>query len=69
MQTKLFVMNDWVPGPIWTGDNTAEWGHLKASLPMILTLNLVGLPFSGGEVHFNQLKGMLACFVAVLKLD
>ncbi|RMX38788.1 hypothetical protein pdam_00017684 [Pocillopora damicornis] len=37
-------------GPIWTGDNTADWGHLKASLPMILTLNLVGLPFSGADV-------------------
>ncbi|KAJ7374235.1 hypothetical protein OS493_007312 [Desmophyllum pertusum] len=37
-------------GPIWTGDNTAEWGHLKASLPMILTLNLVGLPFSGADI-------------------
>lgn len=56
VQTKVFVTHHWVAGPIWTGDNTADWGHLKASLPMILTLNLVGLPFSGGEVLFNQLK-------------
>lgn len=37
-------------GPIWTGDNTAEWGHLKASLPMLLSLNVAGLPFSGADV-------------------
>lgn len=43
-------------GPIWTGDNMADWSHLKASLPMILTLNLVGLPFSGADVggFFNN---------------
>ena len=23
---------------IWTGDNTAEWGHLEASIPMCLSL-------------------------------
>ena len=37
-------------GPIWTGDNLADWGHLKASLPMLLSLNVAGLPFSGGRV-------------------
>ncbi|XP_074630015.1 neutral alpha-glucosidase AB-like isoform X2 [Acropora palmata] len=43
-------------GPIWTGDNMASWDHLKASLPMILSLNLVGLPFSGADVggFFNN---------------
>ncbi|CAH3179912.1 unnamed protein product, partial [Porites evermanni] len=43
-------------GPIWTGDNIANWDHLKASLPMVLTLNLVGLPFSGADVggFFNN---------------
>ena len=39
-------------GPIWTGDNTAEWSHLKASLPMILSLSVTGLPFSGGKTGF-----------------
>ena len=38
------------PGPIWTGDNMAEWSHLKASLPMILSLAVSGLPFVGGTV-------------------
>ena len=31
-------------------DNTADWGHLRISLPMIMTLNLVGITFSGADV-------------------
>eukprot|EP00959_Pyramimonas_sp_CCMP1952_P007340 153686-Pyramimonas_sp.AAC.2 len=27
-------------GPIWTGDNTADWDHLQVSLPMLLTLGV-----------------------------
>lgn len=34
-------------GAIWTGDNTAEWEHLRVSIPMILTLGLTGITFSG----------------------
>jgi alpha 1,3-glucosidase len=37
-------------GPIWTGDNAATWGHLRASLPMLLALGVTGLPFSGADV-------------------
>eukprot|EP01025_Chloroclados_australasicus_P058075 TRINITY_DN7270_c0_g1_i1.p1 TRINITY_DN7270_c0_g1~~TRINITY_DN7270_c0_g1_i1.p1 ORF type:complete len:901 (-),score=109.22 TRINITY_DN7270_c0_g1_i1:483-3185(-) len=37
-------------GPIWTGDNTADWNHIKVSVPMLLTLGLTGLPFSGADV-------------------
>ncbi|MEW5317328.1 MAG: hypothetical protein WDW38_008637 [Sanguina aurantia] len=37
-------------GPIWTGDNAAEWAHLKVSVPMLLTLGLTGLPNSGADV-------------------
>lgn len=36
-------------GPIWTGDNAAEWAHLEVSIPMLLSLNVAGLPFSGEE--------------------
>ena len=38
-----------VPGAIWTGDNIAEWSHLKMSLPMMLTLGVTGMQFSGGS--------------------
>ncbi|XP_078443144.1 glycosyl hydrolases family 31 protein [Wolffia australiana] len=37
-------------GAIWTGDNTADWDHFKASVPMVLTLGLAGLTFSGADV-------------------
>jgi alpha 1,3-glucosidase len=38
------------PGAIWTGDNTAEWDHLKISVPMILSLSVTGITFSGADV-------------------
>jgi alpha 1,3-glucosidase len=37
-------------GAIWTGDNTAEWGHLKIASPMLLSINLAGLSFAGSDV-------------------
>lgn len=37
-------------GAVWTGDNTAEWDHLKISIPMCLSLALVGLSFCGADV-------------------
>lgn len=35
---------------IWTGDNTAEWGHLAASVPMCLSLSIAGISFCGADV-------------------
>ncbi|RIA86837.1 glycosyl hydrolases family 31 protein [Glomus cerebriforme] len=37
-------------GPIWTGDNFAKWDHLAASSPMLLTIGISGIPFSGADV-------------------
>lgn len=37
-------------GAVWTGDNTAEWEHLRASVPMILSMGLTGMTFSGADV-------------------
>ena len=34
----------------WTGDNTASWEHLAASIPMILSLGIAGMPYSGADV-------------------
>ncbi|MDX2149039.1 MAG: glycoside hydrolase family 31 protein [Planctomycetota bacterium] len=34
----------------WTGDNTADWAHLEASIPMVLNLGLSGQPFSGPDI-------------------
>lgn len=35
---------------VWTGDNTAEWGHMKASIPMCLSLAVSGISFCGADV-------------------
>ncbi|KAI9090946.1 glycosyl hydrolases family 31-domain-containing protein [Phlyctochytrium arcticum] len=37
-------------GPIWTGDNMAQWDHMEASVPMILSLGVSGITFSGADV-------------------
>lgn len=34
-------------GAVWTGDNTADWDQLRVSIPMVLTLGLTGMSFSG----------------------
>lgn len=48
-------------GAIWTGDNTANWEHLKISVPMLLELSIAGLPFVGADVggFFNNPDGEL----------
>ncbi|KAL0212503.1 hypothetical protein RCL1_006129 [Eukaryota sp. TZLM3-RCL] len=35
---------------VWTGDNTANWDHLKASIPMLLSLSISGIGFSGADI-------------------
>ncbi|KAM9251658.1 neutral alpha-glucosidase AB [Cariama cristata] len=37
-------------GAVWTGDNMAEWEHLKISIPMCLSFGLAGLSFCGADV-------------------
>jgi len=37
-------------GAIWTGDNACLWSHLEAAMPMLLTLGLCGITFSGADV-------------------
>ncbi|GAB4835531.1 Probable glucan 1,3-alpha-glucosidase [Ancistrocladus abbreviatus] len=37
-------------GAIWTGDNTAEWEQLRVSVPMVLSMGLTGITFSGADV-------------------
>ncbi|KAL3097089.1 hypothetical protein niasHS_002805 [Heterodera schachtii] len=35
---------------IWTGDNVAEWSHLKQSIPMLLSVSISGMPNVGADV-------------------
>ena len=37
-------------GAIWTGDNACRWDHMEASVPMLLSLGLCGITFSGADV-------------------
>ena len=34
----------------WTGDNAADWAHLRDSIPMALNLGLSGQPFAGPDI-------------------
>ncbi|XP_052747810.1 neutral alpha-glucosidase AB [Galleria mellonella] len=35
---------------MWTGDNTAEWGFLAASVPMCISVAMSGVSFCGSDV-------------------
>lgn len=48
--TRSFFAGSQRLGAMWTGDNQAEWSHLEASLPMILSLGVSGYPFAGADV-------------------
>ena len=37
-------------GAIWTGDNACKWDHLEAAMPMLLSLGVCGITFSGADV-------------------
>lgn len=37
-------------GAIWTGDNMAQWDHLEASVPMLLSIGVSGVTFCGADV-------------------
>ena len=48
--TRSFFSGSQRLGAMWTGDNQASWDHLAASIPMILSQNVAGFPFSGADV-------------------
>ncbi len=35
---------------LWGGDNSSQWEHLAASLPMLMNLGLSGMPFVGADI-------------------
>jgi len=37
-------------GAVWTGDNKADWTHLRVAAPMLLSLGAAGMPFAGADV-------------------
>ncbi len=48
--TRAFWAGSQRHGAMWTGDNSATWGHLKIAAPMLLSINLGGLSFAGSDV-------------------
>ncbi|XP_051929515.1 neutral alpha-glucosidase AB isoform X1 [Hippocampus zosterae] len=48
--TRAFFAGSQRYGAVWTGDNAAEWSHLKISIPMCLSMGLVGIAFCGADV-------------------
>lgn len=37
-------------GAVWTGDNSADWDHLRISVPMILSQSITAISFTGADV-------------------
>ena len=48
--TRSFYTGGQRMGAMWTGDNLAEWGHLAAGFPMLLSLASAGFSFTGADV-------------------
>mmetsp|Transcript_9869 Transcript_9869/g.15850 ORF Transcript_9869/g.15850 Transcript_9869/m.15850 type:complete len:631 (+) Transcript_9869:43-1935(+) len=48
--TRSFFAGSQRFGAMWTGDNKAEWGHLRDSVPMLLSMGICGFPFAGADV-------------------
>jgi alpha 1,3-glucosidase len=54
--TRSFFSGSQRYAAMWTGDNAADWGHLRKSIPMLLTLSLSNYIFVGADVggFFNN---------------
>ena len=48
--TRSFFAGSQRTAAVWTGDNAAEWSHLAIATPMLLSLNIAGITFSGADV-------------------
>jgi alpha 1,3-glucosidase len=48
--TRSFFAGSQRVAAVWTGDNTADWDHLRISIPMMLSLSVAGIPHVGADV-------------------
>ncbi|EME43577.1 glycoside hydrolase family 31 protein [Dothistroma septosporum NZE10] len=48
--TRAFFSGSQRLGAMWTGDNQAEWSHLEASIPMVLSMGISGFPNAGADI-------------------
>ena len=49
-------------GVIWTGDNTADWRHIRVSVPMLLSLGVTGIA-NTGEFQFTSISVIHDIFI------
>lgn len=54
--TRSFFAGSQRFSAVWTGDNMARWNHLRATVPMSLSISMAGIPFVGADVggFFNN---------------
>jgi len=48
--TRSFFAGSQRYASVWTGDNIAEWSHLKISFAMLLSMSVTGMPFVGADI-------------------
>lgn len=48
--TRAYFAGSQRTAAMWTGDNMSKWEYLKVSIPMVLSSNVVNMPFSGADV-------------------
>ena len=48
--TRSFFAGSQRTSAVWTGDNAAQWSHLKIATPMLLSLSVTGITFVGADV-------------------
>ncbi|CAF2524065.1 unnamed protein product [Rotaria sp. Silwood2] len=48
--TRSFFAGSQRTAAVWTGDNSAQWSHLKITIPMLLSLSVTGFGFIGADV-------------------
>lgn len=48
--TRSFFAGTQRYSAVWTGDNTAEWGYLKVSISMCLSISVSGISFCGSDI-------------------
>lgn len=47
--TRAYFAGSQRYGAMWTGDNMGDWPHLASTVPMLLSNNIAGMPFTGCE--------------------
>jgi alpha 1,3-glucosidase len=61
--TRSFFAGSQKYAAAWSGDNGAEWSHLRNSIPMVLSFGVASMVFSGADVggfFDSPNQGMLA---------